>query len=67
MRRFRERIVLLRLAQAAVARKPNPSTAASCSPPRKKVRGIHRRRFHRDENIVLAKRRFGDGLEFDDI
>jgi hypothetical protein len=32
-----------------------------------KVRWIERRRFHRDENILLAKSRFGDRVKCDDI
>src|SRR3989441_3420326 len=32
-----------------------------------KVRWIERGRFHRDENILLAKSRFGDRVEFDNI
>ncbi len=32
-----------------------------------KVRWIERGRFHRDENFLLAKSRFGDRVEFNDI
>jgi hypothetical protein len=32
-----------------------------------KVRWIERWRFHRDENILLAKSRFGDRVKCDDI
>jgi hypothetical protein len=32
-----------------------------------KVRWIERGHFHRDENILLAQSRLGDGVEFDDI
>jgi hypothetical protein len=34
---------------------------------KQEVRWIDGSRFHRDENIVLAKSRFGDRVEFDDI
>jgi hypothetical protein len=32
-----------------------------------KVRWIERGRLHRDENIIPAKSRFGDRVEFNDI
>src|SRR6266436_1068210 len=34
---------------------------------KQKVRWIERGRFHRGENILLAKSRFGDAVEFNDI